>query len=224
MFQTVRRFQSSRSAKGGISTSATSFRDHSSGPRQESGATMGSGASGGHHSNNDAEQLSCWQAAKEHLKRELWSYVGLLGVFCVYFGILVCVYALKGVFAQRWIMTCCGVFLTGVGGVNLFASWMCYLHQKKHRRFSSCFGGESDDQDQDGDQDQDQDQPAPSSAPDKPPREKTRPRGHSLAGFLTPEFAKYAEFSARDRRYDSKRYHFFRAYDPTQISISFAHK
>lgn len=205
MFQTVRHFQS-KSVKGGSAGTTKSFRESS---RQEPSAAVGAGA--GASVSNDTEQLNVWASTKEHVKRELWSYVGLVGVFCVYFGILVCVYALKGVFAQRWVMTIFGVFLTGVGGVNLFVSWMCYRCQKKHRRFS-CFG------DSDGD-DQDPDPP-----PIKEPGGKTRPRGHSLAGFLTPEFAKYAEFSARDRRYDSKRYHFFKAYDPTQISISFAHK
>lgn len=204
MFQTVRQFQG-RSVKGGSAPTATkSFRESS---RQEPSSNV-MGARNTNVSNNGAKQLNYWASTREHVKRELWSYVGLVGVFCVYFGILVCVYALKGVFAHRGIMTFVGVFLTGVGGANLFVSWMSYRYQKKHRRFT-CFG------------DDDQDQPPP---PLKPPAEKTRPRGHSLAGFLTPEFAKYAEFSARDRRYDSKHYSFFRAYDPKQISISFAHK
>nr|KAG5713665.1 hypothetical protein BaRGS_024713 [Batillaria attramentaria] len=154
-------------------------------------------------------RTTCWSVTKEHVRRELWSYLALFGLLYLYLGIIICVYALKGVFAQRWIMTLCGVFLSGAGGVHLVISWLCYRHHKRHHKFKCC-GGDKDDDD------------AVSSPP--PKKERVRPRGQSLAGFLTPEFAKYAEFSARDRRYDSKRQHFFRAYDPTQISISFAHR
>ncbi|XP_070188499.1 uncharacterized protein [Littorina saxatilis] len=218
MFQTVKQFQNKsikasgrgdrtggggggRGGGGGLGfTSTKSFRDKH---RSEDGNSTAI-----NNSNNDAELPSCWENTKGHLKQELWSYVGLLGVFCIYFGVLVCVYALKGMFVQRGVMTFCGVFFTWMGLVSLFLSWMCYRFQRKRKKFS-CFS--------------DADDPPESEIPE-PPREKTRPRGHSLAGFLTPEFAKYAEFSARDRRYDSKRYHLFRTYDPTQISISFAHK
>ncbi|KAL8580586.1 hypothetical protein ACOMHN_046789 [Nucella lapillus] len=205
MFQSVRQFQGRTVKANNAASSATtkSFRDH----LKVAGLVTVSGASARTTPMySETEPPSCWALTKEHLRRELWSYLALLGLLSIYFGILVCVYALKGVFAQRGVMTFCGIFLNGLGGMKLFFSWMCYRCQRKHRKFSLCCG--------------DDHEAAPPSH--KPP--KSRPRGQSLAGFLTPEFAKYAEFSARDRRYENKRPNFFKAYDPAQISISFAHK
>ncbi|XP_076462202.1 uncharacterized protein LOC143294689 [Babylonia areolata] len=232
MFQTVKKFQSRSVKAGSNSSSLSTSRSLRDSLRVAGVVSMPGGAAiskvkvRGAVSNNDVQHPGCWALTKEHFRRELWSYLGLLGLLSIYFGILVCVYAVKGAFAQRGVMTFCGVLLNGVGGVNLFVSWMRYRCQRKHRRFGGglccccccCCCGDS----------------GQGGAPPSPKPPKSRPRSHSLAGFLTPEFAKYAEFSARDRRYDNRRHHhhhhhhhhghILKAYDPSHISISFAHR
>lgn len=155
-------------------------------------------------------QGGCIARAREHVRQELWSFLALSGLFFLYLGIIVVVYALKGVFARdvNDFMTFFGVFLTTAGAVNLMVSGMAYRYHRHKRQFH-CFGLVAEEED---------------VTPKPPPSPKERPRVHNLAGFLTPEFAKYAEFSARDRRYDKKKYTVFKLYDPTQVSISFAHR
>jgi hypothetical protein len=104
--------------------------------------------------------------------------------------------------------------------MNLFISLNYYRFQKRHKRFS-CFADELSDEHL---------MPLPKDHKDKDQGHGLSVKAHSkeakapshLVEFLTPEFAKFSEFSASDRRYDSRRTHFFKSYD--HANIDFVHK
>lgn len=155
------------------------------------------------------QQVTCMSFARQHVKRELWSYFALAGLFFIYLGAIIIVYAVKGVFSAHAAMTFCGVFLAGAGAVNLIASCVFYRHHRHHHQSLSCLS--------------DKDEEAKASSKSPAPRERSRLQGPNLPVFLTPEFAKYAEFATRDTRDEAKKYRMLQLYEPTRITISFAH-
>ncbi|XP_025110070.1 uncharacterized protein LOC112573703 [Pomacea canaliculata] len=118
------------------------------------------------------QQVTCMSFARQHVKRELWSYFALAGLFFIYLGAIIIVYAVKGVFSAHAAMTFCGVFLAGAGAVNLIASCVFYRHHRHHHQSLSCLS--------------DKDEEAKASSKSPAPRERSRLQGPNLPVFLTP--------------------------------------